>query len=729
MIRNPVVRRWVYALVVVAGFAPAAPAQLSFTFTYQDPAGTGFNAGGGVGQLRKDTMTGVGNYLATVFDARGGVTIDWAVSNSTIPAASSTAAFAGTSYLSLYSTGGPNIQATGLQNGEVFQAARQNTSVFGPPHGDGEFNFAGTNFFATGLPSPPGSVPPNSGATQVGASQIDLWSVALHEITHIMGFNSGIKVNGSGRLNNTPGTNDQYGFYDKFIVRGTGNGLINTPNNNTASYAGTAGNPAPDLISNDLFWVGEFGVAANGGQRIKLFAPGAFDSGSSISHVDPSGLANGVMTPASTAGTATRTYTGAEIGMMIDIGWNQFVWNGSSGNWGDGTTSLFASRWTNASFPVHAAFFNGNRVLPPVGTITANLVLTFGGSVAFTSNNTLASSDLSNPFLLNRLFLTNTAATASTITGNPLRFSNDNGFNVAPAVHQNGTGAFVLDTRLDIPKGLTFAGTGTGQVSVQREISGAGAITHQGNYALVFTAANTYTLGTTVGGAVGTSTLRVTNTAGSGTGTGAVAIGANGVLAGGLNQATSNTAGRVGGNVTVAGAVRPGDLAAGQAGQLHFTGTTQSVAFNAGGKYSWSLVALTDTAGQAGIGFDQLVVTDGDGLSLASGTVRLLFTAGTTPSTSTAFWQSAHSWTILSIPSAANGVNASQFASIENASDFASVGSFTLNTGLNGSIVLNFALAPVPEPGHILLIAGGVLGLYSWRRRLAPAGGEGGRTG
>jgi hypothetical protein len=147
--------------------------------------------------------------------------------------------------------------------------------------------------------------------------QIDFVSVVLHELGHGLGFI------GSGTVSAGAGSIGLAGFplmYDALTVDGAGNSLINTsiyPNGSAALGAA--------LTSNNVFWNGAAGVAANGGARPKLYAPASFASGSSFSHLDeatyPAGNVHSLMTPFIGSAEAIHTPGGITLGIFTDQGW------------------------------------------------------------------------------------------------------------------------------------------------------------------------------------------------------------------------------------------------------------------------------------------------------------------------------------------------------------------------------------------------------------------------
>src|SRR5215204_6313537 len=107
-------------------------------------------------------------------------------------------------------------------------------------------------------------------------------------------------------------------------------------------------------------------------------------------------------------------------------------------------------------------------IAPTGANITDNLI--FGGTegVTYQSN-----ADTIDPFIINGLTLNSTATTSI----NQIGFLNSQGISLAgtnPFITQNGTGAFQIDAPLIFTSNTTFGGTGTGQVTLNGALSGAG---------------------------------------------------------------------------------------------------------------------------------------------------------------------------------------------------------------------------------------------------------------
>jgi hypothetical protein len=79
------------------------------------------------------------------------------------------------------------------------------------------------------------------------------------------------------------------------------------------------------VTSNNLFWNGNKGKAANGGNRPRLYAPNPFQPGSSASHLDEAtfgaGNPNSLMTPQIGQGERIVDPGTITLGVLDDVGW------------------------------------------------------------------------------------------------------------------------------------------------------------------------------------------------------------------------------------------------------------------------------------------------------------------------------------------------------------------------------------------------------------------------
>jgi len=680
LFRSRVPAPWValFALFVLAG---RTPAQLTFNLTYQD-VGVGFNDPS-VGATRQATMTAAANYIASQIDARGTININFDPSNT-----QNGVGFLGQMGTSFFLT-------NGFSNGLVFQRATTGSVAgTGSSDGSGQFNFAN-------------DVNWNNGTGQPSFQQFDLFSVALHEFTHAMGFSTRISSTGQGAQGNPLGSLDTYSTYDRFIKRGSTNQfLTNTP---SASF-NTSGASVADLTSNDLFFDGPITRAANGGIPVKLYGPSTFEPASSLSHVDDSAGANAVMRRALTNGTTRRQYQNFELAMLIDFGWNTFNWNnGVTGNWADNVSSATNSRWQN---------IDNQNMLSPVGSITPNVVLKFGGGSfnQYTSTNNLPA----NPFQVMRLVLDSTlnAPNTNTIAGNRLQFGTSIG--VQPQIQQNNSGAFNITTPITVTApGLELTGNGTGLVTLGGVIDGGGAINKTGTSVFALSGTNTYTGNTTVTAGTlqltGTGSLAASPRITVGNSPGSTAIfDTTGVAGGAFALAANQT---LAGHGTVTGPVRivaASTISPGTSpGTLTVNGT---VTFAPNGIYVWELNSVSGSATTQ----DRLTIGGTLDLSTLSSANRFTIavtslTPSNAPGNVSDFLNlQTYQWTLATFSTLGGTFDPNLFT--VNSSSFTNAilptSAFTVSQAGN-SLFLNYA--PVPEPVHILFVA--VIGAGVWRVR------------
>jgi autotransporter-associated beta strand protein len=669
------------AIAALGSPAPAA-AQINITYTYVNPTGSTFYT-----TDRQQAIERAGAYLRTQLDARGAVTLrfdsDRTRPNGQIPPG--VLAVGGTGYF---------FQNGGLTNGVLYGQATTDTLTAQAPHGGVTFNRDISGWYTGTSPS-------------VTAGQFDMQTVALHELTHALSFASLIDpTSGEGLQAQQPGSPlgpgdpDTYSVSDGLLRVGTApdsprlvnpNGTFNT--GQTAALGG-----------NNIYFHGEMAMAANGGNPVRLAG------GGDLSHLHGA-LADAVMLPVIGAGTARRAYQPVELAMLIDLGWNQYTWTGSmTGNWADNVSMTSGSKWRN---------IEGDNSLSPVGTITPNLVLRFGGVGGYTSTNDLDLAASSGRFLVNRVILNGTAGTGTIQSNgtNVLRF--DTTIGVTPLIRQDGAGAFDISHPVELTNSnLQLGGVGTGRVTLSGSVSvqagHTGGLTKLGGSTFVLAGNNTYNGPTTV--TAGTLLVNGQSGASSGTGSGAVTVNADGTLGG---------TGRVGGTVTVNadGTLAPGDAGV---GTLTVAGNT---VFNSSGRFG----AEVGAAGNA----DRLVI-QGPSTTLdfkAGSVLSLTLLSGFTNAT-------AASYVLASLPAGAgNNILANGVATI----DGAVLGTFIQGVGRAGTVTIDpsgFALAagdtfslrrsgddvvifftPVPEPATVLGLAAAGWGVAALarRRRARPA--------
>jgi autotransporter-associated beta strand protein len=234
-----------------------------------------------------------------------------------------------------------------------------------------------------------------------------------------------------------------------------------------------------------------------------------------------------------------------------------------------------------------------------------------------------------------------------------------------------------------------------------------------GNAVISSTVTQTSTItggGSVTLGATSTGALTFTGTQ---TYTGGTQINAGTLYANGAMSGTVNVqGGELGGSGAIAGLVtgsNGGVITAGGAASTIGELTLQSgLNLSNGGNYTWDLASDTDDlSGTAGISFDQLEVTGGALTLGGSSALTLDFLAGVNASDS--FWNSNHSWTIIS---ALGG--SSIFGSI---TDPTYDGGTFSTADTSGQVTLNYQAGAVPEPSTVVAIGLGAALLLASRRR------------
>lgn len=150
------------------------------------------------------------------------------------------------------------------------------------------------------------------------AGQYDLLTVVLHEIAHGLNFTGSMQYSdGTGAWG--VGNDVLPVIYDRFIRDGAGNSLINTSvYSNSSTALGTA------LTSEDLWFHGPKAMEANGGQRVKIYAPSTWNPGSSYAHLDYgtyNDTANELMVFAVSSGESVHDPGAVTKGLLQDLGW------------------------------------------------------------------------------------------------------------------------------------------------------------------------------------------------------------------------------------------------------------------------------------------------------------------------------------------------------------------------------------------------------------------------
>jgi hypothetical protein len=148
------------------------------------------------------------------------------------------------------------------------------------------------------------------GDDKPSSNEYDLESVILHEVAHGLGFLSTDvydKFFGYGSI-------DQPTPFDAYIQTPDGRRLADMPT------------PSLELgktLTAPLYWIGENGKQANGGEKIKMYTPAIYEPGSSVSHLDEATFSksgpDAVMTPNLDAGEVFHQLGPLLLAMMEDM--------------------------------------------------------------------------------------------------------------------------------------------------------------------------------------------------------------------------------------------------------------------------------------------------------------------------------------------------------------------------------------------------------------------------
>ena len=152
------------------------------------------------------------------------------------------------------------------------------------------------------------------GTDQNGPSnQFDFVTVVLHEIGHGLGFTGAVNSQGTALgLDIGGGQFINFAWESNYFVKTSGDNLINDIQNNSQDMQAA-------ITGDDLFFINDL-------RDIKMYAPGTFEQGQSVFHLDES-LSNGsdaLMTPFIDLGETIHD-PGVALEMLEDIGWS-FAW-------------------------------------------------------------------------------------------------------------------------------------------------------------------------------------------------------------------------------------------------------------------------------------------------------------------------------------------------------------------------------------------------------------------
>jgi hypothetical protein len=275
----------------------------------------------------------------------------------------------------------------------------------------------------------------------------DLVTVAAHEIAHGLNFSGTAQYSGGV---GSYGYSGSPSIYDTFMQSATGTPL--TSYANSSSALGTL------LTSGSLWFNGSNANAANGGSRVRIYAPSSWSGGSSFSHLDYASYAstaNRMMVYAISSASAMHDPGPVTLGLMKDLGWP-----------------------TDAGFSMSGTVRAGSAT----GTPLAGATVTIAGKSSITSS-TGSFSITGIPAGSYTLAISKTGFVTKTVAGYAVS-GNQSGLNffLAPAYSMSGT----------VRQG---SGTGPALAGATVTIAGKSAITSSlGTFGITGLAAGSHTL-------------------------------------------------------------------------------------------------------------------------------------------------------------------------------------------------------------------------------------------
>jgi hypothetical protein len=152
------------------------------------------------------------------------------------------------------------------------------------------------------------------------SGKMDLVTIVLHEIAHGLGFTDTFSFEaGEGSVGLPSGNSDVPFIFDLFVKNRDNENLFQ-------DFESPSTELGTELQSSNLFFDSPLAVAALSGVQPKLYAPSAFDAGSSISHLNESsfttaGDANRLMTPQIAFAESIHDPGSVLLAILSDMGW------------------------------------------------------------------------------------------------------------------------------------------------------------------------------------------------------------------------------------------------------------------------------------------------------------------------------------------------------------------------------------------------------------------------
>lgn len=277
--------RRIAVLLILAATTCVGRAQITFSFTFND-VGTGFNDPT-YGAARRSALQSAADTLSGYFTSYPARTVPITV-NTSLTSGSGFLASAGSSVFTVNNS----FEKTLVQ--QMIQTGNNNSQS---SLGSMTWNFG----YAWDYDD------------NVASGTFDFKAVAIHELLHTTGFSSFISSSGTGL-----GSGTTWSYYDQFLTDVNGNRLV------TVGGVFNGGSILTNGVGSDVYFSGPNAMAANGGQRVHIYSPISFTSGSSLSHLDTDFFTSSalVMEHAVASGPATRTLGAIELGILADLGYS-----------------------------------------------------------------------------------------------------------------------------------------------------------------------------------------------------------------------------------------------------------------------------------------------------------------------------------------------------------------------------------------------------------------------
>lgn len=289
-----------------------AHAAITFQFEYTDAPGTGFfdNTYGAARQaVVNKAASEFSGMFGSIFTNSGTILLE-----AKMEYGAGTLASAG-SYYQL------DMDASGLNLRDIVRRKLTTGEDLNGNEADGTIavNFTGSIPWETDFNMPPRPEDWWWGDT----GTYDFYGTLYHEFTHLLGFSSAMRADGSTLFGSV-----SYNTFAGFLVDGYGNSIISEAGTlNQDIWNAASIGYSSDGSDNGLFFGGQAAIAANGGEPVALYSPGMWEQGSSASHLDPyvDGQGGMMMIPALEPGRSIRAYSDIEVAILTDLGYSVAV--------------------------------------------------------------------------------------------------------------------------------------------------------------------------------------------------------------------------------------------------------------------------------------------------------------------------------------------------------------------------------------------------------------------